>query len=319
MQQFFKHRLSTAPMLDYSDTHCRYFWRLFSPHAVLYTEMIHANAILLGRRQQVLNYHQQEHPVALQLGGNDPQALAQCAQYAQENGYDEINLNVGCPSDRVQSGQFGACLMREPARVADCIAAMRARVTLPVTVKTRIGVDHDDSYEFLTHFISTVAQAGCELFIIHARKAWLKGLSPKQNRNIPPLIYERVHQLKQDFPQLHFVLNGGVNDMTTAKQQLTQVDGIMIGREAYSNPYFLAELEHEIHGVPLPSREAILACYLDYVDEKLAEGMHYKKLLKPLMGLFYGQSNARQWRGLLSQGNSSFSSDMLRSSLRLSE
>ncbi|MBI5447176.1 MAG: tRNA dihydrouridine(20/20a) synthase DusA [Gammaproteobacteria bacterium] len=311
------HLFSTAPMLDYSDTHCRYFWRLFTPHALLYTEMIHVNAILHGKKAHFLSYEPQEHPLALQLGGHEPQALAQCAQYAQDEGFDEVNLNVGCPSDRVQSGSFGACLMREPERVAEGVAAMRAKVSIPVTVKTRIGVDQEDSYEFLSQFVSCVAEAGCEVFIIHARKAWLKGLSPKQNRDIPPLNYERVYQLKRDFPKLHFVLNGGIKDWDTAKLALVHLDGIMIGREACANPYFLAELEQQLYHTSLPTRRAILERYLDYIDLKLSNGVHHKKLLKPLMGLFHAQKDARVWRGLLSQPD--FSIELFRKFILMNE
>ncbi len=299
--------ISTAPMLDYSDRHCRYFWRLFSPHAWLYTEMVHSNAILLGKRNQVLAFDEEEHPIALQLGGHDPQSLAQCVQYAQAQGYDEVNLNVGCPSDRVQSGQFGACLMRDPLRVAECVAAMKAVSTIPITVKTRIGVDHDDSYAFLAHFIATVAEAGCNVFIIHARKAWLKGVSPKQNRMLPPLLPERVHQLKRDFPSLLFILNGGLNNSAMVKTQGVGLAGVMVGREIYNNPFFLAELEQHFYGTPIPTREIILEKYLAYVQQQLTQGVRANRLSKPLMGLYYGRPCARRWRTLLSRPDASLS------------
>lgn len=291
--------LSTAPMLDYSDTHCRYFWRLFSAHAVLYTEMIHANAVLYGKRERCLAFDTLEHPVALQLGGNDPDSLAESARYAAKYGYDEVNLNIGCPSDRVQSGQFGACLMRKPKLVAACVAAIKEAVNLPVTIKTRIGVDHDDSYAFFCEFVEQVSAAGTSIFIIHARKAWLKGLSPKQNRDIPPLIYERAYQLKEDFPHLTVIINGGIKTIVDAKNHLEHVDGVMIGREICANPMLLGELEQALFQSHLPSRESILHQYLSYVEKQLVLGVPYRSLLKPLMGLCFAQSNAKHWRQTL--------------------
>ena len=295
--------LSTAPMIDYSDRHSRYFWRLFSSRARLYTEMIHAQAILNQNREGLLEYSSEEHPLALQVGGNDPQALAACAVYAKKYGYDEINLNVGCPSARVQSGHFGVCLMKEPKLISHCVASMIQRVDLPVTVKTRIGVDKQDSYEFLCEFIKTVSEAGCEEFIIHARKAWLKGLSPKQNRDIPPLMYERVYQLKKDFPKLKFILNGGIKEINTAKQHLNKVDGIMVGREVCRDPYFLSQLEKTFYDSEIPRRENILQRYVTYAEQKQKEGIPLKILLKPLLGLFHGQADAKQKRHYLLQCN----------------
>ena len=238
-------RFSIAPMLDWTDRHCRYFHRLMTRQTLLYTEMVTTGAIIHGKGDY-LGYSEQEHPLALQLGGSNPADLARCARLAEERGYDEINLNVGCPSDRVQNGRFGACLMGEPALVADCVKAMRDVVNIPVTVKTRIGIDEQDSYEFLQAFIEQVRDAGCETFIVHARKAWLSGLSPKENREIPPLDYPRVYQVKQDYPELTIALNGGVNSLEQTLEHLQQVDGVMMGREAYQNPYILAEVDNRV-------------------------------------------------------------------------
>jgi tRNA-dihydrouridine synthase A len=298
-----KNRLiNVAPMLDWTDQHCRYFMRLIAPTALLYSEMITTGAILYGNSRSVLDFDPLEHPVALQLGGSDPDALATCAQIGADYGYDEINLNVGCPSSRVQSARFGACLMAEPDLVADCVRAMKANVSIPVTVKTRIGIDEHDSYDYLAHFVKTVAGGGCQTFIIHARKAWLSGLSPKENRDIPPLCYERVYQLKQDFPDLTWILNGGLTTLEQIITALPHVDGVMIGREAYQNPYFLAAVEQQIFpdAAPLLSRHEVFSHYLPYASQRLAEGVPLGRLMRPLLGLFHGLPRSRSWRRYLS-------------------
>lgn len=296
-------RLSVAPMLDWTDRHCRYFHRLLSSQALLYTEMITTGALIHGKGD-FLAYHEAEHPVALQLGGSDPQELALCAQKAQGYGYDEINLNVGCPSDRVQNGRFGACLMAEAEQVAQCVAAMKAQVTIPVTVKTRIGIDHQDSYEFLTHFVRTVAeQGGCEHFIIHARKAWLSGLSPKENREIPPLDYPRVYQLKQDFPQLMIAINGGINSLDEAQTHLEQVDGVMLGRAIYQNPYLLAEVDQHIFGMTseIKKRSQVVQEMFPYIEHQLSQGVYLGHITRHMLGLFQNMPGARQWRRHISE------------------
>lgn len=299
----FQHRLSVAPMIDWTNRHCRYFHRLFSAQAVLYSEMITTGAILHGPRNNLLAFDKSERPVALQLGGCDPLALAKCAQFAAETGYDEINLNIGCPSDRVQSGRFGACLMAEPTLVADCVAKMRAAVPLPITVKTRIGIDDLDSYESLVHFIATVANAGCKTFIIHARKAWLQGLSPKENREIPPLRYEIVNQVKQDFPLLEIVINGGITTAQQALEHLALLDGVMIGRAIYHNPFLLAEISKKVYNnvTVLPSRISILERYLPYIQQQLEMGVRLGTLIRPMLGLFQAKPGARAWRRYLSE------------------
>ncbi len=298
----FSHRLTIAPMLDWTNRHCRYFHRLLSRRAVLYTEMITTGALIYGLRTDLLIFDRQEQPLALQLGGSDPLQLAECAKIGQEEGYNEINLNVGCPSDRVQAGRFGACLMAEPELVAECVSAMQARVQIPITVKTRIGVDHNDKYEQLTHFIETVSKAGCRTFIIHARKAWLKGLSPKENREVPPLQYEVVRQLKRDFPPLNIILNGGIINLDQASEHLVAVDGVMMGRAAYHNPYLLAEVDQKIYGCtdPILSRKEILQQYLPYMEKQLKTGVSLRTLTNPILGLFTGLPGARAWRRFLS-------------------
>ena len=295
-------RFSVAPMLDWTDRHCRYFLRRISRHALLYTEMVTTGAILHGKGDY-LAYHQEEHPLALQLGGSDPDALARCARLAAERGYDEINLNVGCPSDRVQNGRFGACLMGEAALVAECLAAMQAVVSIPVTVKTRIGIDDQDSYEFLRAFIDTVSAAGCDTFIVHARKAWLSGLSPKENREIPPLDYPRVYQLKQDYPQLTISLNGGVQTMADIQTHLQHVDGVMVGREAYQNPYLLAEVDRLLYDDDhvVPSRHQVVLDMVPYIEQELAKGNHLAHITRHMLGLFQGVPGARAWRRYLSE------------------
>ena len=289
-------------MMEWTDRHCRYFLRLLSSSALLYTEMVTAQAVVHGDRQRLLGFHPAEHPVALQLGGSDPELLARAAAIGAEFGYDEINLNVGCPSDRVQSGRFGACLMAEPALVGECVAAMRAVVRVPVTVKSRIGIDDREDYGFLHDFVGAVAAGGCDVFIVHARKAVLGGLSPKQNREVPPLRYESVYRLKDDFPGLFIVLNGGVRDLAGVRTHLARVDGVMIGREAYHDPYFLAEVEQALHRVEPPSREAVMARFLDYADARLAEGVRLSAMTRHVLGLYLGQPGARGWRRRLSEG-----------------
>jgi tRNA-dihydrouridine synthase A len=296
-------RLSIAPMMDWTDRHCRYFLRLITRRALLYTEMIPTGAILQGPRERALRFDPAEHPVALQLGGADPSELARAAEFGEAAGYDEINLNVGCPSERVQSARFGACLMAEPELVAACVRAMRAAVGVPVTLKTRIGIDEQDSYGFLWRFVEAVAAAGCGTIIIHARKAWLSGLSPKENREIPPLRYELVHRVKQDFPELEVILNGGIRTPEQALSELAQLDGVMLGREAYQNPFALAAWERALHGRadPLPERTEIVQRLLSYVERELAEGTPLRAITRHILGLFNGQPGARAWRRHLSE------------------
>ncbi|MEZ5582327.1 MAG: tRNA dihydrouridine(20/20a) synthase DusA [Candidatus Competibacteraceae bacterium] len=295
------HRFCVAPMMDWTDRHCRFFHRLLTKHTRLYTEMVTTGAILHGERERLLGYDPAEHPIALQLGGSEPKALAQCAGIAQAWGYDEVNLNVGCPSDRVQSGRFGACLMAEPQLVADCVAAMRAAVSIPVTVKTRIGIDERDSYQALVQFVELVAAAGCQTVIIHARKAWLTGLSPRENRDIPPLRYDIVHRVKADFPTLNIVLNGGLTDLAQVPRHLNDLDGVMIGRAAYQNPYLLAEVDRLFFAdpKPLPSRHQIIERWLAYWERH--PGVPLMAGARHLLGLFQGQPGARAWRRHLSE------------------
>ena len=294
-------RLSVAPMMDWTDRHCRFFHRLLSPHALLYTEMVTAPAVLHGDRARLLGFDAAEHPVALQLGGSEPAELAAAARIGADLGYEEINLNVGCPSDRVQSGRFGACLMREPALVADCVAAMRAAVSIPVTVKCRLGVDDQDEYADLQRFIEIVHAAGCDTFIVHARKAWLAGLSPKENREVPPLNYERVYRLKRDFPALTIVVNGGVSSVADVEAHLRHVDGVMLGRTAYHEPYRLAEIEHAVFGEPLPDRDDVLARLRPYVEAHLARGDRLQHITRHILGLYQGLPGARAFRRTLSE------------------
>ncbi|WMN55745.1 tRNA dihydrouridine(20/20a) synthase DusA [Vibrio fluvialis] len=296
-------RLSVAPMLDWTDRHCRYFHRLLSSQTLLYTEMVTTGAIIHGKGD-FLAYNEEEHPVALQLGGSNPADLARCAKLAQERGYDEINLNVGCPSDRVQNGRFGACLMAEPDLVAQCVAAMKEVVDIPVTVKTRIGIDDQDSYEFLTNFVTLVSEkGGCEQFTIHARKAWLSGLSPKENREIPPLDYLRAYQLKQDFPHLIIAVNGGVKTLAEAKEHLQHLDGVMIGREAYQSPYLLAEVDQQIFGLdtPVKKRSQVVQEMYPYIEQQLAQGSYLGHITRHMLGLFQNMPGARQWRRHISE------------------
>ncbi len=293
--------ISIAPMMDCTDRHYRYLARLLSKHVLLYSEMVHCNAIIHGDRERHLRFNGEEHPVALQLGGANPQDLAQAAKIAEDYGYDEVNLNVGCPSSRVQAGRFGACLMAEPALVAACIVAMREVVSIPVTVKTRLGIDYQDSDKLLHQFIASVAAAGCEVFIVHARKAWLTGLSPKQNRDVPPLQYERVYRLREVFPQLTIVINGGIKTAQAIGDHLAHVDGVMIGREAYHNLYWLAALEQRFYpnNDAVPGRAAILAEYSDYIAAQYAQGVPLNLMTRHLIGLYQGMPGAKQWRRFL--------------------
>ncbi|MCX7087653.1 MAG: tRNA dihydrouridine(20/20a) synthase DusA [Methylococcales bacterium] len=298
-----KRLFSVAPMLDWTDKHCRYFHRLLSQHALLYTEMVTTGAIIYGDSQRHLAFNVQENPVALQLGGSNPQDLARCAQMAVEYGYREVNLNVGCPSDRVQNGRFGACLMATPSLVADCVAAMQQVVAIPVTVKCRIGIDELDSYEELVAFVRTIADAGCATFIVHARKAWLSGLSPKQNRDVPPLRYDVVYQLKQDFPQLEIILNGGLTSLADCDAVLSSVDGVMVGREVYHNPYLLGTVDHAYYGDThaIPSRAAIIEAFMPYMHAQIQAGVRLNSMTRHILGLFHGQPGARAWRRYLSE------------------
>jgi tRNA-dihydrouridine synthase A len=289
-------------MMDRTDRHFRYLLRLMAPRVRLYTEMVTARALLHGDAPSLLRFHQSEHPVALQLGGNEPEVLVHAAKLGEAAGYDEINLNVGCPSDRVQAGCFGAALMLEPERVAECVAAMQAAVRVPVTVKTRLGVDDHDSYEFLHAFVSRVASTGCSVFILHARKAWLSGLSPKENREIPPLDYPRVHRLKRDFPGLTVVLNGGLTAEDVCMAELAHVDGVMLGRAAYQDPWLIARLDRKLFDArpPLPSLQEVLDAYFAYASAELEQGTSLRAMTRHLMGLVTGKAGARRWRRELS-------------------
>jgi tRNA-dihydrouridine synthase A len=296
-------RLCIAPMMDWTDRHYRYLARLISRHTVLYTEMVTTGALIHGETDRFLRFHPSEHPVALQLGGSTPAELALCSRLGGEYGYDEINLNVGCPSDRVQSGRFGACLMAEPELVADCVAAMKTAARLPVTVKTRIGIDDLDSYEHLLDFARRIAAAGCDLLIVHARKAWLKGLSAKENRDVPPLRYDVVHRLKGDLPDLPIVINGGFTTLEQAKEQLARVQGVMIGRAAYQNPWLLSAADALIFGDdhPLPTQQDVVMAFADYAERQLAAGVPLHAMTRHLLGLFQGRPGARAWRRYLSE------------------
>lgn len=291
--------MSVAPMLDWTDRHCRYFHRLLTRQSLLYTEMVTTGALLHGDVARHLRFNAEEHPVALQLGGSEPADLARCAALGEQWGYDEINLNCGCPSERVQRGAFGACLMAEPQLVADCVKAMVDVVSVPVTVKHRIGIDKTESYDFVRDFVGAVAEAGCDVFIVHARNAWLKGLSPKENREVPPLRYELVHRLKREFPQLTIVVNGGISTAAQVTAQLAQLDGVMVGREAYHNPWWLAEWDAAFYGAA-PSgltREAVEAQMVDYMEREAAEhGTPWYAIARHMLGLRHGLPGARRWR-----------------------
>lgn len=294
--------LSVAPMMDWTDRHYRVFMRGVTRRALLYTEMVHTNAVLRGDRARVLGFSEVEKPLALQLGGDDPQALAECARIAEDCGFDEVNLNVGCPSERVQSGNFGACLMAQPALVAECVAAMRASVSVPVTVKHRIGIDDLDSFEHMLHFVEVVSQAGPARFTVHARKAWLSGLSPKENRTVPPLRYEEVYRLKQLRPEQEVELNGGVRSLEAALTHLKHVDAAMIGRAAYETPYTLARADALFYGgAHAPTRREVVTAALPYVAEQLDRGVPLNSMTRHMLGLFAGQPGARAWRRFLSE------------------
>ena len=302
MQDFPSDRFSIAPMLDWTDRHCRYFHRVISKNTLLYSEMVTTGAILYGKGDY-LQKDDAEHPVALQLGGFAAVDLAKSALAGKDRGYDEINLNVGCPSDRVQNGRFGACLMAEPVLVADAVHAMKDASGLPVTVKTRIGIDELDSYEFLCDFISQVADKGCDTFIVHARKAWLSGLSPKQNRDVPPLDYERVYQLKRDFPQLTIAINGGIKTLDECETHLQQLDGVMLGREVYANPYLLSTVDQRLFGSQdkVLTRFEILEKMYPYIEQQLINGAYLNHIARHMLGLFQGLPGARAWRRHLSE------------------
>ncbi len=289
-------------MMDWTDRHCRYFYRLMSKQAQLYTEMITSKAILHGDKKRLLDYHKDEHPLVLQLGGSDPSEMAQCAKLAQDWGYDEVNINAGCPSDRVQSGSFGACLMNTPQVVAQCVEAMKQASDLPITLKSRIGVDDMESYEELANFITTVEQAGCDTFIIHARKAWLKGLSPKENRTVPPLNYDWVYQIKQDFPELTIGINGGINCLEDALNHLERVDSAMLGRVIYHQPYLLTQVDKEIYqqNTLRVSREQVLLDFIEYMKNQSDQGVPIRSMTRHILGLYHGQPNAKKFKQLLS-------------------
>ena len=295
------HALSVAPMMDWTDRHCRYFHRILSPSSLLYTEMVTTGALVYGDRQRFLLRDDFEQDVALQLGGSDSVAMAESAKFAQDAGFQQVNINVGCPSDRVQNGRIGACLMSEPDLVAQCVAEMNERVDIPVTVKTRIGIDDKDSFDFLLDFVGAVSVAGCDEFIIHARKAILKGLSPKENRTIPPLNYERVYRLKEEFPSLRITINGGINSVDGVKQHLALLDGVMIGREAYHNPFFLAHIERQIFNKPSVTRVEVLEHFMPYIERQLTLGVSLQNMTRHILGLFAGQPGGKHWRRYLSE------------------
>lgn len=293
--------ISVAPMMDWTDRHCRYFHRLIAPDVFLYTEMITSGAIKFGDKKALLDYHEAEHPVALQLGGSDADELREAAVAGLQAGYDEINLNVGCPSDRVQSGRFGACLMREPDLVRDLVAAMMDEVPIPVTVKSRVGIDDDEGFGPLDRFVCTVAASGCDTFIVHARNAWLQGLSPKENRTIPPLHYELVYELKQKYPEFTVVINGGITDAEAVESHLLQVDGVMLGRAAYQNPWLLNEIQCRLFPdrATENTRESVIAGMTGYL-EKLGK-TPVKHVTRHMLGLFHAQPGGKHWRRYLSQ------------------
>ena len=294
-------RLCVAPMMDWTDRHCRYFHRLLSPHARLYTEMVTAAALVRGERTHLLAYNPEEHPVALQLGGAEPAELAQAARYGEQAGYDEINLNVGCPSDRVQSGRFGACLMREPELVADCVRAMREAIRVPVTVKCRIGVDDQDDDKDLFGFAARMVDAEVRVLVVHARKAWLQGLSPKQNREVPPLNYPRVYRLKHEFPALRVIINGGIDGLSAVEEHLRHVDGAMLGRLAYHDPYALACIDAALHGGETPARATVLRSMRAYIEAERTRGVRLASITRHLLGLYHGEPGGKAFRRVLSE------------------
>ncbi len=304
MPKLMSRRFCVAPMLDCTDKHARYFLRLISRRAVLYTEMITANAIIHGDRDRHLLFNEQEHPLVLQLGGSEPEAMAEAANIGLDYGYDEININVGCPSDRVQNGSFGACLMAMPDTVAACVDAMRTKVDVPISIKTRIGIDDADTYTQLEQLVKVVAAAGCKTFVVHARKAWLKGLSPKENRNIPPLDYERVYRLKQEHPELEVIINGGIVNLEQCAEHLRLVDGVMLGREAYRHPWLLHMVDHSLYDeIPASSRsrEEIVAQMRPYIAQQLEKDIYLNHITRHMIGLYHGQPGARHWRRTLSE------------------
>ena len=290
-------------MLDWTDRHERYFLRLMSRHAYLYTEMVTTGALIYGNRNRYLQFNAEEHPVALQLGGSDPKDLTECAKMAQDYGYNEININVGCPSARVQKGAFGACLMAEPQLIAECIDTMGLAVNIPITVKNRIGIDEQNEEQSLRQFIDVVSQSGCNTFIIHARKAWLKGLSPKENRDVPPLNYDLVHQIKREYPQLEIIINGGIKTMESSLEHLQAVDGVMLGREVYHNPYLMMQVDAIIYSdeVATQSRKQVLQQYFPYIEQQMGQGVYLKQLSRHLLGLFHGIPGAKAWRRHVSE------------------
>ena len=295
--------LSVAPMMDCTDRHFRYLMRQITRRTLLYTEMITTAAIIHGDRQKLLGFSSPEKPLALQLGGDDPQQLAECARIAEDWDYDEVNLNVGCPSDRVQNGSFGACLMAYPEKVAQAVAAMQQAVSLPVTVKHRIGIDERDHYEDMAQFVRIVSEAGCRRFTVHARKAWLKGLSPKENRTVPPLRYQDVYRLKQEFPHLFIEINGGITSLNQIKEHHQQIDAVMIGRAAYDNPYLLATVDREIYGEEItpPKRHQVVEAMLPYIDEWVAGGLKLNLISRHMLGLFAGQPGTKAWKRHISE------------------
>lgn len=289
--------------MEWSDRHCRYLWRLISKHAVLYTEMVTTGALIHREPERFLQFNDEEHPVALQLGGSEPKDLAHCSRLAEQRGYDEVNLNCGCPSDRVQNGMIGAILMAHPERVADCIKAMQDATNIEVTIKHRIGIDDMEDYSGMANFVETVANTGCKTFIVHARKAWLKGLSPKENREVPPLNYDMVHQLKREFPELNIVLNGGLKTLEQCEQQIPGLDGVMVGREAYSNPYLLAEVDQRFYqdNHTIATRDEIASAYIKYCDQQIQQGQLLKYMSKHILGLYQGLPGARRFRRHISE------------------
>ncbi len=302
-------KFSVAPMMDWTDKHCRYFHRLLSKHTQLWTEMVTAKAIIHGDKNRLLDFDAKEHPLVLQLGGSDANEMAIAAKVAQDWGYDEVNINVGCPSDRVQSGSFGACLMQTPQTVAECVGSMKQVVDIPVSVKSRIGVDDMESYDELCHFIETVNSAGCDNFVVHARKAWLQGLSPKENRSVPPLNYDWVYQLKQDFPQLTIGINGGIMTIDQSLMHLECVDNVMLGRAVYHQPYLLSDVDHRIYkqNPSNISREQVLLDFIEYMKIQVEQSVPIRSMTRHILGLYHGQKNAKQFRRLLSGKTVEFS------------